>query len=69
MYNNEVYPDSEQRGFWLIDDKGVKQPAYETHRRYLEWARRFVTTETARTGQTPDAAVFRKAALEYFKNF
>ncbi len=26
MYNNEVTPDGRQRGFWLIDDHGIKQP-------------------------------------------
>jgi len=35
----------------MIDDQGVKQPIYETHRRFYEWARRFVADESARTGR------------------
>ena len=47
LYNNEVEPDGKQRGFWMIDDQGVKQPIYQTHRCFYEWARRFVADEHA----------------------
>jgi endo-1,4-beta-mannosidase len=42
MYNNEIDKDGKQRGFWMIDDKGVKQPIYHTHQKFYEKARRFV---------------------------
>lgn len=67
LYNNELEPDGQQRGFWMIDDKGIKQPIYETHRLYYQWARRFVAESIARTGKTPADAEFRAAAAEYFK--
>jgi hypothetical protein len=67
MYNNEVNSDGSQRGYWMIDDKGVKQPIYETHRRYFDWAHHFVAAEISRTGQSPDDVTFRTAAVNYLK--
>ena len=52
----------------MIDDKGVKQPVYETHRLYYEWARQFVADAVKQTGVPPAEDVFRKAAVEYFKS-
>ncbi|MCX6908719.1 MAG: FAD-dependent oxidoreductase [Verrucomicrobia bacterium] len=63
LYNNEVAPDGQQRGFWLIDDKGVKQPVYETHRRFLDWARTFVAGRQSRGGKIPTGTKFREAAV------
>lgn len=43
MYCNEVR-DGRPMGFWMIDDKGVEQPVYTLHARWLremrEWVRR-----------------------------
>ena len=68
LYNNELEADGRQRGFWMIDDKGVKQPIYETHQLYYKWARRFVAEWIARTGKAPSDAEFHSAAAEYFKS-
>ena len=68
LYNNELETEGKQRGFWMIDDKGVKQPIYETHRLYYQWARQFVAEYLARTGKPPTDAEFRAAASEYFKS-
>jgi len=65
IYNNELEPDGRQRGYWLIDDKGVKQPAYETHASFLAWARRRAAQPTSRTGRPPTATEFRTAAIEF----
>jgi hypothetical protein len=62
MYNNEVDKDGRQRGFWLIDDKGVRQPVYETHRSYYEWARKYVGDAVSSAGGLPAADAFRQAA-------
>ncbi|MBI5688123.1 MAG: FAD-dependent oxidoreductase [Verrucomicrobia bacterium] len=62
LYNNEVASDGQQRGFWLIDDKGIKQPVHETHRRFLSWARAFVAERQSRDGRNPTEAEFREAA-------
>jgi len=64
MYNNEV-KDGRQRGFWLIDDKGVKQPVYETHQRFYAWARGWLAEQRAKTGKAPDEAAFRAAAVAW----
>ena len=60
FYNNEVDPQGRQRGFWMIDNHGVKQPIYETHRRYYQKARAFVAEEIRRTGRPPDEEQFQK---------
>ena len=63
LSNNEVEADGRQRGSWLIDDKGVKQPAYETHASFLAWARRHAAETISRSGHPPSAAEFRAAAI------
>lgn len=65
IYNNEVEPDGRQRGYWLIDDGGVKQPAYETHASFLAWARRHAAETISRSGRPPSAAEFRAAAIAH----
>jgi hypothetical protein len=65
LYNNEVTADGRQRGFWLIDDKGVKQPAYFTHARFLEKAKAFVATFQAQHQRLPSRAEYGAAALAW----
>jgi hypothetical protein len=64
MYNNEV-KDGKQRGFWLIDDKGIKQPAYHAHRRLCEWGRQFVAEHIKSAGRTPSFDQYRQGAIEF----
>ncbi len=65
VYNNEV-KGGEQIGFWLIDDKRVKQPVYHTHRKYFEWAKRFVAEyRGAHGGRAPDLTGFRREAVRF----
>ena len=66
FYNNEVDPQGRQRGFWMIDDHNVKQPVYETHRRYFEQARAYIADEIRRTGRPPDDEQFRRQAARFF---
>ena len=68
LYNNEIDEDGRHRGFCMIDDKRVKQPIHETHRRYYAWARKLVSETVLRTGSPPAESDFRKAAVEYFKS-
>ncbi|HYE17159.1 MAG TPA: hypothetical protein VEA69_01880, partial [Tepidisphaeraceae bacterium] len=58
LYDNEVSPEGVHKGFWLIDDKGVKQPVYETHRAYYAWARQHVADHVARHGVAPAGDAF-----------
>lgn len=67
MYNNEVDKEGKQRGFWMIDDKGVKLPVYETHRRFLEKGRKFVGDYKKAQGRAPSAEEFGKAACAWLE--
>lgn len=65
MYNNEVTPDGKQRGFWLIDDKNVKQPAYFTHAGFYEKAKTYVAEFDAKNRRLPSREEFGAAALNW----
>jgi hypothetical protein len=65
MYNNEVTADGRQRGFWLIDDKGIKQPAYFTHQQFYAKARAYVAGYYARHKRVPTREEFGRAAIEW----
>lgn len=61
LYCNEMR-DGRHRGFWLIDDKGAKQPFYSTLQRYYEKAEAYVQETLARTGRPPSAEEFARRA-------
>ncbi len=61
MYCNELDDRGKQRGFWLIDDKNQKVPAYFMHQQFLTWAKKFVTG----SNRTPAFDEYRKAAVEF----
>ena len=65
LFNNEVDKDGKQRGFWLIDDQGAKQPVYLTHQRYYERARRYVADFRQRERRLPTAEEFAKVAVTF----
>jgi len=64
LYNNEIYPDGRQRGFWLVDDKGAKQPICYTHEELLKAGRQYVADVMAKTGHPPTFDEYRSKALE-----
>ncbi len=65
VYNNEV-KQGRQVGYWLIDDKGVRQPVYRTHQRFYAWAKQFLKLfGTAHNAQAPDPGEFRRAAIAF----
>ena len=64
MYNNEV-EDGKQRGFWMIDDKGIKQPVYYTHQEFYKWMRKFVAESVTKTGRKPTYDEFRVTAVQF----
>ncbi len=65
VYNNEI-KDGRQVGYWLIDDKAVKQPVYRTHEKFYLWAKRFVTQFRAdHQGRRPTEVEFRQAAVAF----
>jgi hypothetical protein len=65
MYNNEVTADGRQRGFWLIDNHGIKQPAYFTHQKFYAAARAYVADFTVRHGRVPSREEFGIAAVAW----
>ncbi len=64
LYNNEVQ-DGKQVGFWMIDDHQVKQPIYETHRRFYSWSKQYLTEFTQKQGHLPTREEFGKAAVTW----
>lgn len=68
LYNNEIYLDGRQRGFWMIDDKNVKQPIYFTQERLLREGRKYVAEAIKRTGRAPTFDEYRKKAIDMLKN-
>ncbi len=62
MYCNEKV-DGKHRGFWMIDDQGVKQPVYNLHERYYRDAKRSVAEFQRRYRRLPREDEFRKMAL------
>jgi len=54
--------DNENAGFWLIDDKNVKQPAYAAHTNFLEKARAYAMAFQAKHQRLPTYREFGAAA-------
>jgi len=65
LYNNERDADGKQRGFWLIDDKNVKQPVYHTHQKLYAWARGYIAGFTKRERRAPTFDEYRKEAVKW----
>ena len=66
MYNNEIKSKTgEQVGYWLIDDKGHKQPIWYTHHEFYKEGKAFVRHYLEEHGKTPSYDVFRKNALKF----
>jgi hypothetical protein len=61
MYNNEVR-DGRQRGFWLINDEGRRQPVYFTLQKYYEEARVWVSDFLRQRRGLPSSIAFGQAA-------
>jgi len=53
----------EEKGYWLIDNRGVKQPVWHTLADFYREARRYVTDYKHRTGRLPKETEFRRFAL------
>jgi hypothetical protein len=64
MYNNEIEKGGRQRGFWLIDDRGVKQPLWHTHRDFYQKARRYVADFWKSRKRIPTAEEYCLAAVK-----
>lgn len=66
MYNNEIKQDTgEQVGYWLIDNKGKKQPIWHTHNSFYKESKEFLKHYLKTHEQLPSFDVFRKEALKF----
>jgi hypothetical protein len=63
MYNNEVV-NGVQNGFWMINDRGEKQPVYYTHRDYYAAARSSWEKFVILHERPPDEAETRRLLLD-----
>lgn len=70
LYCNEVEPSTDRsRGYWLIDDQGVKQPVWFLHREFLARARKFVADYQAQHGRPPSQETYNRAAASWIEEF
>lgn len=55
------------RGYWLIDNKGIKQPVWHLHREFLEKANAWVADYQRLNGRLPDQAEYCTVAKNWIK--
>jgi hypothetical protein len=66
MYNNEIKEDTkEQVGYWLITDKGKKQPIWYTHNNFYNESKEFLNDYLKTNNKLPDFDIFRKNAVNF----
>jgi hypothetical protein len=66
MYNNEIKAETgEQVGYWLIDDKGKKQPIWYTHNSFYKESQAFLYNYYNKNKKLPSFDVFRKKAVKF----
>jgi len=65
MYDNEWDGYlQDYRGFWLIDQNGVKQPSYYLHQNFLSKAKAWVADFKTLNGRLPTAEEYRIEAIK-----
>lgn len=68
LYGNEIDPATgAHRGYWLIDDRGVKQPVWFLHRDFLTKAHAFLQAYQAQNGEIPSQPVYNRAAATWIE--
>jgi len=68
MYNNEIQQadgNSEQVGYWLIDDKGKKQPIWHTHNLFYKESKAYLKGYFEKNNRLPNFDEFRKEAVQF----
>jgi hypothetical protein len=66
MYNNEIEDQGGHVGYWLINDKGIKQSVYYTHSDFYKAMKKQVYTYNAQNGHLPSQAEYLENAVKYF---
>jgi hypothetical protein len=68
MYDNEAKEGGvDARGFWLIDNKGVKQPVYTVHQQFLTRARQYVQAYQEANGYLPSREEYARVAVDWLQ--
>jgi hypothetical protein len=68
IYCNEFREDlGTHRGFWLINDKGEKLPAWHLHKTFLDKARSWVEAYQEEHGRLPLQDVYNRAAVDWIE--
>jgi hypothetical protein len=68
LYCNEIEPATgEHRGYWLINEKGVKQPAWFLHKEFLDRANAFVHDYKQEHGRLPSQQQFNRTAAAWIE--
>ena len=62
LYDNE-FKNGEYNGFWLIDDKGEKQPLFHALQDYFAFTKKYVHEQLAEEGSIPSETEFRDQAI------
>jgi len=66
MYNNEIKKETgEQVGFWMIDDKGIKQAIWHTHNDFYKDSKRFLKQYYKENKKMPPLSVFQDKSLNF----
>lgn len=68
LYCNEIMPDGKHRGYWLIDDKGEKQPVWHLHKDFLDRANEFTNAYKAEHGKLPSQEHFNREAVVWLED-
>ena len=64
MYNNEIDKRG-QVGFWMINDKNVKQPIYDTYHEFYRQARKYVADFIQSNGRPPTAEEYGAVVVKW----
>lgn len=69
LYCNEINPQTQKhRGYWLIDDHGVKQPVWHLHHDFLQRSQTWTETFQKQHHRVPNQSEYNKAALEWVRD-
>ena len=70
LYCNEVEPATgKSRGYWLIDDQGVKQPVWFLHQEFLTRGQKYLEDYRAKHGTLPSQATYNQMAASWIEDF
>jgi len=69
LYCNEINPhNGKHRGYWLIDDRGTRQPVWTLHRDFLKKANAFVDEHQRTHGTLPRQELYNRKAASWIQD-